>query len=397
MPGLNSWSDAVKVKRAWGEVTLPFGVLQAGRMGALVNWGTGFFVNDGACASCDHGDSGDRIALTVPLLGHYLSGVYELSASGPYVVPFAQPVNLERRAQVQTGALSFYRFDSVEAQRRIVNAGRTLVQYGLLASYRSQELDAPAWLQPGGLVRGYGPPDFLRRGVKSFAGDVWLLVHHKGFRAELEAATVLAWIDDASNLPGVAFRQPVTAYQFGGVASLSYKFRFPLKLRAEVGFASGDDAPGFGVRVANGQTSTQKGDLDGPQLRPPGDTTINNFRFHPDYHVDLILWRRLIGQVTDAVYVRPSIVAGPFGSAMNAISFEAAVINSNAVYATTPPGQERALGTELNLLARYRYEPSFEIGLSYGVLFPGAGFRNLALALDAKPAQALELLLIYRI
>jgi hypothetical protein len=113
--------------------------------------------------------------------------------------------------------------------------------------------------------------------------------------------------------------------------------------------------------------------------------------------VDLILWRRIVGQVTDAVYVRPSVRAGPFGSPNHQVSLEAALIDSNAIYATTPPGQANHLGVELDLAARYRYEAGFEIDLTYGLFLPGEGFRNLALKLDAQPAQALELILGYRI
>jgi uncharacterized protein (TIGR04551 family) len=187
----------------------------------------------------------------------------------------------------------------------------------------------------------------------------------------------------------------VTARQFGGVASLSYTFRFPMRLRIETGVASGDDAPGFGVRVAPGQLTTQKGDLDGPQLRPPADMTIDNFRFHPDYHVDLILWRRIIGQVTDAVYVKPTIAVGPFGTATHALAIEASLVESQTLYATTALGQDQQLGVELDLAARYRLEPAFEVDLSYGVFFPGAGFRNLELGLDPHPAQALEVILAW--
>src|SRR5262249_22430240 len=151
------------VKQVWGEVTLPFGVLAAGRMGALVGWGTGFFFNNGDCLACDGGDVGDRVALTIPFLGHYLSGLYELSAAGPSVLDaqgvLGQSIPVERRAQVHTGALSFYKLLSPEAQRRRLRAGRTLVQYGLLLSYREQDLDAPAWTQPGGAFRSYGPND----------------------------------------------------------------------------------------------------------------------------------------------------------------------------------------------------------------------------------------------
>ena len=395
--GFNALHDAIRVKRAWGDVTLPFGILSAGRMGALVNWGTGFFVNNGDCLGCDYGDSGDRIALTLPLFQHYLTLLYELSASGPYVVPAAQPIDIERRAQVNTFALTFARVDSPEAQLRKLRAGRTLLQYGLLASYRSQSLDAPAWTQPGGLQRGYAAGDFVARDLQSFAGDLWLLVHAGGFRAELELATVVGRIGDATNAPGVSFRAPVTATQLGGVASFAYTFRWPIRLRLEVGAASGDDAPGFGLTAPSGVLITRKGDLDGPQVRPPADMTIDNFRFHPDYHVDLILWRRIVGAVSDGVYIRPSLRVGPFGSVNHNVWLDLAFIESNAMYATTPPGQATHLGEEIDLALRYRYEPAFEIGLQYGVFLPGDGFRNLDLGLSPHPAQAFEAILAYRL
>jgi uncharacterized protein (TIGR04551 family) len=394
--GVNSLTDAIAIKQAWGEVTLPFAVLAAGRMGGLISWGTGFFINNGDCLDCDHGDTGDRVALTIPILSHYVTLLYELTASGPYANLDGQNVDLERRAHVNTWALALARFDSPEAQRRKLRAGRMLVQYGLLASYRYQDLDAPAWAADP-LPRRWSRSEFVQRNLQAFAGDLWFMAHKGGFRAEIEAAAVIGRIGDASNQPGVSLRQAVTSTQFGGVASLAYSFKIPLRLRVEVGVASGDDAPGFGVRFAPGQLTTQKGDLDGPQLRPPADYTIDNFRFHPDYHVDLILWRRIIGQVSDAVYVRPSLRAGPFGSVNHHIVLEAAVIDSEALNAVSAPGQASHLGMEIDLAARYRYERGFEAWLTYGVLVPGAGFDNLQLMRQAQPAQALELILAYRI
>jgi hypothetical protein len=52
---------------------------------------------------------------------------------------------------------------------------------------------------------------------------------------------------------------------------------------------------------------------------------------------------------------------------------------------------------EIDLQARYRFEPAFEASLAWGVFVPGAGFRNGALGLEPQPAQALELILIYRL
>jgi len=395
--GINSASDAIRVKQAWGEVTLPFGVLSAGRMGALVNWGTGFFVNNGSCLSCDLGDSGDRIALTIPLLGHLLTGLYELSASGPQTnLGFGQTVQVDRRANVHTAALSFARYSSAEAQRRTLEGRRMLIQYGLLASYRWQDLDAPAWVQPGGLSLPYGPNAFVERGLKSFSGDLWFLLHKGPVRWEVEAATVLGQITDSSAIPGITLRSPTVVRQWGAVTSLAYQFRIPLRLRLEVGVASGDDAPGFGVRFARGQNSTVPGDADGPQLRPPVDNSIDNFAFHPDYRVDLVFWRRIVGRVTDAVYVKPTLRVGPFGKAQHHITFDLSIIDSTALFASSPPGQSRRLGTEIDLIARYRLELGFEALLSYGVFIPGAGLDNPGLGLDARPAQVFEAILAYR-
>ena len=47
------------------------------------------------------------------------------------------------------------------------------------------------------------------------------------------------------------------------------------------------------------------GQFDGPQANLPRDRTVDNFRFHPDYHIDQILFREIIGTITDAIYIRP--------------------------------------------------------------------------------------------
>lgn len=60
-------SDAIRVKRLYGEAVIPFGLVAAGRMGS--HWGLGMLTNGGDCADCDSGDSADRIALITPLVG----------------------------------------------------------------------------------------------------------------------------------------------------------------------------------------------------------------------------------------------------------------------------------------------------------------------------------------
>ena len=74
-------ADAFRVKRAWGEVLLPFGFLTAGRMGT--QWGLGMVANGGDCLDCDSSDAADRIAFLTPLAGHIWGVAYDFSATGP--------------------------------------------------------------------------------------------------------------------------------------------------------------------------------------------------------------------------------------------------------------------------------------------------------------------------
>ena len=113
--------------------------------------------------------------------------------------------------------------------------------------------------------------------------------------------------------------------------------------------------------------------------------------------MDLILWRRIVGQVSDAIYVKPSVRLGPFGSAYHNLTAEASLVESNAIFAVTAPGQANFLGSELDVTVRYRYEPGFELDLAWGLLLPGDGFRNLALGLSPQAAQTLELIAAYRL
>lgn len=393
--GKNSAADSVRVKRAWGQVITPIGVLAAGRMGAVIDWGTGFFINSGSCLDCDRGDVGDRVSFMVPLLDHLFGFAFDWGASGPTSASLrgeAQPFDLDRRDNVRSFALWAARYESDEVVERRRRAGRLVLQYGLLASYRSQELDTPAYYLTGDLGRAYTADDMVRRGLQAVAADLWFGLRYGGWTVDIEGAMLLSWTENASLLPGTEFLPQVTAQQFGGVARARYDFA-DLRLQLELGAASGDNAPGFGVAPPLTQYQSRPGDLDGPQLAIPGDTTVNNFRFNPDYHVDQILWRRIIGTVTDALYLRPSARYSP----LRDLWLEGTLITSFALEAASTPSGERPLGVELDLGASYRLEPGFEAHLTYGVLFPLAGLRNSRLGLDPEPAHLLHVILAFRI
>jgi uncharacterized protein (TIGR04551 family) len=97
---------------------------------------------------------------------------------------------------------------------------------------------------------------------------------------------------------------------------------------------------------------------------------VRNFRFNPAYRVDLVLWREILGGVTDAWYLKPSVRYELF----EGLGAEASLVYSQAIYASsTPSGVNRALGIEADLGASYRSDDGFIAALAYGVLQPLGG------------------------
>jgi len=73
--------SAFRIKRAWGAVLTPLGVIAAGRMGS--DWGLGMATNGGDCPDCNTGDAADRVAFITSLGGHFWALAYDFSAVGP--------------------------------------------------------------------------------------------------------------------------------------------------------------------------------------------------------------------------------------------------------------------------------------------------------------------------
>lgn len=380
----------IDVRQVYGQVLLPFGVLTAGRMGALVDWGTGFFLNAGNGLDDDYGDVGDRIAFTTPLAGLLWTALYEISATGPSseaVRPEIRPAfDLDPRDDVSTVAFSVARYSTPQTRNRRLRAGRNSFEFGLVGSYRWQSYDVSATDVPSARTA-------LVRDLTAFVGDAWVRADLGRFTVEGEFAYLGFRIGNASLDPAATLNLAVTGRQFGGVVRADYRGGDRFFARVEFGFASGDDRPGFGARPT--AQSGRAGDLDGLQFdltRTPRDVNVQNFRFSPNYRVDLIMWRRLIGTVTDAWYVRP-MVRYRLASMLTA---EAAVITSVAVEPNSTPSGKTPLGVEADVGLIYEQEHGFVMRLDYGLLFPLAGFDNVPARVSPSPAHALHAVLAWR-
>jgi uncharacterized protein (TIGR04551 family) len=406
-PGVNSSQSNLAVKRVWGEVATPLGLLRFGRMGD--QFGLGIVHNDGNCLDCDYGTTVDRFQFVAePLPGFYIVPTFDFDVeglvSGRTGDP-GQPYDLTQSDDSHTFGIVLARKDTDQKARVKLESGGAVFNYGLYFQYRSQHKE----YTQNGSTTSYTDSDPSKttpvgnpsnsatyRDAYLFIPDIWIKFERKHIRIELEAAAYLGKVDVCDpTKPTIGACTPfgrVTIAQFGGALQTEYRIlEGALKFGLEVGAASGDSAPGFGNKP-NRSPNLQSGDAhfgaqwnnyEGAQYGRRActagssincdDRDIRNFRFNQDYRIDLILWREIIGGITDALYVKPSVkynfsdALGIFGS----------VIYSKALKPeSTPSGISTQLGVEIDAGVRYETDDGFWVQLAYGVLFPFDGLQN---------------------
>lgn len=391
-----SGDQVMQLKRVWGEALTPFGVIAAGRMGNT--WGLGMLSNGGDCQDCDSGDSADRVSFVTTQFDHFIAVAYDIGWSGPVVsrkVP-TRSLDLEPSDNLRTWTVALLRQrDDVALERRAA-AGKATFDYGAVYSLRRQDTDFPLEYVPT-----VDPVDSTReqavaRGYRAQAFDVWWRLQGPTFRIEAEIALLSARIEEASLLPGVSYGVPLESFQYGG--ALQTEFGRPegrVTAGLDAGLASGDGAPGFGASPSPNQGPALPGDLEGAQVNPPFDTSANNFRFHPDFRIDQILFREILGTVTDAVYLRPHARVDLWRSTAGRLTFKLSGVASRALFATSTPGADNPLGVEIDPSLDYVSRDKFRLGLDYAVLFPLAGLDNFSQGISAQPAQLLRVRMSY--
>ncbi len=109
----------------------------------------------------------------------------------------------------------------------------------------------------------------MARGYDATAVDGWARITHPWFRIEAEWAALFATIQQASLVPGVLYREPVTGQQMG--AALESEFGPEDSIFAaglDAGYASGDPSPGFGANVERQLRAREAGGSERGQGRP---------------------------------------------------------------------------------------------------------------------------------
>ncbi len=458
--GVTNTKDSILVKRVWGVYHSPIGTLSFGRMPH--QWGLGMVYNAGSDYDADFGDNVDRVMFStgLPKYNLYASLAWDFpnegansaalhaqqstdaaSSCGPLpetsddevaakerclrdyqgigATPFeqgGQPSDLSRLDDRDRWVLMImYKREEQLARRRLVR-GFPVIQAGAYFSYEQQELANDTSDVNAGAALGNSPREqsagLVLRGYESVLGDLWLQLRYRKFRVEIEAAlrygaleNTLVTDDDFENLRD-SQNDGWKIQQFGLATEMDYRaLSDRLRLGFGFGFSSGDDDVASITPTSSAQSATNL------ERQLTLDRTFSTFRFHPNYKIDLILFRSLLTRVQGAYYFRPSVEydfftdgcvrrkgRGPCPGVASRDPLEAGggqragagltAIWSRASEPVQAPGHNADLGVELNVKFYYQLSPGpvhggvdqmggFYTSLEYGVLFPLPGLGYL--------------------
>ena len=394
----NTYTGSIVAKRAWGEIDTELGSLRFGRM--PWHFGRGMYYNRGDCADCDGGTTVDRMMLLTTIYGHQLALAWDFGAQGYHVgytdlgqQNMGAPMDLTQKDDVTQYMAAITKIDDDKTWRERIAAGDVVVNYGAQLVYRSQDyatynlssysgsaysLDSHATLSSSDV----GTSLTTNVNALLFIPSLWFKLGWKALTLEFEGNMLAGKLGNAGplRLGTTTNDQGLTILQAGWVLAGQLKlYSDSLFIGFETGGATGDQA-----ELAY---DTSKGGSYYSYLnyrykfvpQPKGDKNLNDFHFSPEYHVDEILYRRLLGTVTNAIYFKPSIAYWLELDARrrNDLGISGSIIYSIAPVPVSTPGNSMNYGVEMDLGLQYRNQhENIFAGVTWGVFWPMAALKR---------------------
>jgi uncharacterized protein (TIGR04551 family) len=369
LAGINGDRDSIVVKRAWAEVAVPLGILKFGRMPN--HWGLGIWANSGGedpinggyDLDGDYGDSVDRVSFSALIPGTNLRAMlasdWQLTRltsnqTSANLGREGHPFDLDDNDDMSSWVGVISRMDSPQEFRDKLDRGGFAFNYGIYFEYRTQDWDLDlTGFKLGGAFDSANR--YLPRGMKTYTPDAWFKLGYGKITLEGEA---LAQIGSLDRLDEYEFTSSAKIRKYGGVGRFTWRgLDGKLRIGLEGGAASGDQwdtTPAGSINIANANLIGDK-----------SDTKLTQFIFNREFKVDMILFRHLMGAVTNAGYGKPFLSY----DLTKSIGFKVANITSFALKPVATPGNERMYGTEFNAYLGYQ-GGGLSAGFAYGVLFP---------------------------
>jgi len=368
--GVNSDRNSIEIKRAWGEVAVPLGVLKFGRqpnhfgMGIFSNGGGADPINGTYNYDADYGDTVDRVSFSAAIPG---TGLRAMLASDWDMTRLVSnqtsankgheghPFDLDDADDTNAWVGVISKLDSPQEFKDTVERGETAFNYGVYFEYKTQSWDTNlSDFKLGGTLDS--ATKYVPRDLKTYTPDVWGKLGIGPFTIEAELVAQLGSVKRLDDINTTITNADIRRY--GGTGRFTWKgLEGKLRIGAESGFASGDDYD----NTPQGATNLAfHNPLQNDNLK-----SLTAFSFNRDYFVDMILFRHLIGAVSNAAYFKPFLSY----DITKSVAFKVSNISSFALRPVATPGNGTMYGTEFDGDIGYD-NGTLYAGISFGVLFP---------------------------
>ncbi len=423
--GTTGFRDSVRVQAAWGDLRLFHRIhFYGGRMPE--RFGLGVVRSDGAGLDSDHGDHVDALFFKVRLPAATFRIGMEFPGEGAVAEsPFRlalDPHDPEQFDDVNRWVFVFESSplepDEVEARRKALHEERRpVVDWGMYHSITRQGLSSdrndPALAnkfpeQCGDVTSGV-PVDqdpacyaLTPRSAFFWTPSLWgrLLYRPRpdlALRIEAELAMVYGRINYTQSFLNAS--EFDTKKKFFSVGA-AFEFELdagPHNVRLFSGVASGDGTSRrFGI--LDGHTIAQEDDAAWhDQARRDAavaaNTFVRAFAFNPDYRVDSILFREVIGSVTNAFYFKPAYHRVLLRSGSHVLGGGLSLLAAFAMEPAGTPGGKRPLGVEVGADVFYRLGSALLLRADGAMLFPLSGLNLPEASQSAQPATAVRVMM----
>ena len=412
---VNSLSDAIRAKALWGELLL-FDAITI-RLGRIPDeWGLGILRHPGAGVDDDYGVAVDRAEFMGSLEGFHFGFTWDFFVEGvtseSRYEPYGQDYGLDTADDVGQWLLFVEqrprRPEELEARERDLHVHRRPVfDWGVMSAFRTQDTSSARQERATPLedacLTGPDPTrdiaydclQFVPRDAFLWTPDVWgrlLWAPRPGhlLRVELEVALLYGSIKGTELLRNTDTSKDIL--QAGGVLQAEYSTG-PTQFGLEFGFATGDDTDGvFGIQDGSEVVDVTN---PSPQSFQVQNRTLTNFKFTRAYHIDHLLYREVIGAITNSWYLHPWVTHQFWRKGAMSVGARLDLEYARAFDADGTPGRALDLGFEVDITGSFRIAKSFEARLVFATLFPMGGLDNAGLGLDAAPALTAQLNLFW--
>ena len=386
--GFNSWRQAIRLKFAWIEVPIFSKILLLG--GRMPDqFGLGILHNSGSKLDSDFGDAVDgvRVRLHIPGFTTLQVGLefpYEGATSATPLRPLSPAYDLDQMDDItrwtfvfDTRPLMGEQEDDKKVDKKVIFSFYNAITTQDLSSERLNRIMPFACQGYAGSVVRDIPYDCITLSVRDaffYTGSFYLkYLSNKGnthVRVEAEFTGRIGKIKHVQSFTKEESKKTFLGFAGAIESEVRYK-RHDTGLY--LGAASGDDVPFFGVL----DNFTFVGPDDRTyRVNPyfPHNDTVTSFLVNRDYRVDLLLFREVIGTITNSFYVKPYYSYRFLDKHGHVLDAGVWVLSALALNKDGTPGHSRYLGTEGGIEVSYSWK-AVDARLEGSLLVPGEALK----------------------